>query len=1258
MSAKDPGMTQTGRQPASKFTPARISTIGSSSGRSSNEQPSVPPKNTGSPMYARATIRNLDSSAHVTTPVGVRPTRDAGVTAESSRNNRRSPESRSKSSQPRREYIYVSSDSSDAESDSGWSQVNADDEDDDVLDSMEVEELISRPQEQQEFSQQRTHIFSASSSSSVSTSPRKRRSHEGDNEGTSISHSARLKMQRTSTFPETKPPPAPPKRPFTKSATLPTLPFNSQSRTPAGPSTISRTTNQRGPIFDPESPFNGSVRPPPFEYAGDVHSIAHNPQIQTLMDNANLAWGTQYEIARGVSDGRWKWEDVTVDKINRLKGTNVEAAFKVEAVIKGREPKGLNAMDHKLWAELDREQDALIENNSRGLGLQGEWQGVDNWYGGRIQQVLSIQPTSDRNEPYRLQLEKMEMKKSHRFARFLGSRRLLRIKLAEEKQADMLSRSSFVLCGRVFVPFCIKDKAAFLVEIDQDYERRPSQSQCDHLRMSYMSFIDWYNPLKLNDKQNVSKWVARFDLGLSTSVPVLRFEPGNIFLIDDHYAPHKRGEKPGPELIYTDGCGFMNAAALAAIAARMNLSAIPAAIQGRVFGSKGVWTLHPTEPRENLACEPRIWVRDSQLKIKLTKDWIADPNTRHEPRTYVAKYRLSPSANIHPAHLIFDLVQPSRVFAPSRLSKHLILNLDYNHVPQQVIIDLMKNSLDELIQPFTQWHTADAMRLLWNAVNKSGNVTSGRLQKEAAGLSRALGLSRRPAEEVPDDGFRREEEDESEGESDGEAEDPGFPWVGSQSKAESRAESVMELLQAGFTPLNNEYVFNELKEIIKTALEKFIKEYRISVAESAEAFIIPDPCGVLGEREIHFKSSQPLKDTLEGFNPNVLTGDVLIYRNPCRLPTDVQKVVAVTHPSLADYSDVIVLPTKGPCSFASLLAGGDMDGDFAVCIFNQDIVRNFNPPASDLPIPQDFLASNFESQDTIPKIATINMELSAMAEAEAQLLLQQHLLSGSFNDKIWRYSNFHENAVYAYGYGDARSIRNAMMFNTILDSRKSGLVVKGDVYEQDVKQYGRILPPCMQSAKSNPVAGNPQYMKRETHEPFILEAIQKEGQELHDQRMYSYHIRAVDVSKKDPHLLQPWNNVNSINDVNIQNELKLIKAHVNEVHNKWSGFWSTTRGEGSGKSNSRLQVAAFRREFLEVPSGVQILKMLGRTDVLAASYAYKDKKGIFAFAVASAALCKIKAESQLVPMTHEFASVMTIPPAAVRMMKAKEAESD
>lgn len=38
--------------------------------------------------------------------------------------------------------------------------------------------------------------------------------------------------------------------------------------------------------------------------------IAHDGIAQKFMDANKLPWGVQYELARGVTKGMWKWDDV------------------------------------------------------------------------------------------------------------------------------------------------------------------------------------------------------------------------------------------------------------------------------------------------------------------------------------------------------------------------------------------------------------------------------------------------------------------------------------------------------------------------------------------------------------------------------------------------------------------------------------------------------------------------------------------------------------------------------------------------------------------------------------------------------------------------------------------------------------------------------------------------------------------------------------------------------------------------------------
>jgi hypothetical protein len=56
------------------------------------------------------------------------------------------------------------------------------------------------------------------------------------------------------------------------------------------------------------------------------------------------------------------------------------------------------------------------------------------------------------------------------------------------------------------------------------------------------------------------------------------------------------------------------------------------------------------------------------------------------------------------------------------------------------------------------------------------------------------------------------------------------------------------------------------------------------------AFIVPDETGTLAPGEIFYKSSRRNLVTPDGRDTDILLGDVLLTRHPCKLPTDVQKV--------------------------------------------------------------------------------------------------------------------------------------------------------------------------------------------------------------------------------------------------------------------------------------------------------------------------------------------------------------------------------
>ena len=79
-------------------------------------------------------------------------------------------------------------------------------------------------------------------------------------------------------------------------------------------------------------------------------TIAHSREVQRLMDLKRIPWGVQYEIARGVCAGRWSWDDVTAEKLEKMKTSNREDAPRVEHVILDTNtPRSAHAASLPLW---------------------------------------------------------------------------------------------------------------------------------------------------------------------------------------------------------------------------------------------------------------------------------------------------------------------------------------------------------------------------------------------------------------------------------------------------------------------------------------------------------------------------------------------------------------------------------------------------------------------------------------------------------------------------------------------------------------------------------------------------------------------------------------------------------------------------------------------------------------------------------------------------------------------------------------------
>ncbi|KIJ57547.1 hypothetical protein HYDPIDRAFT_171642, partial [Hydnomerulius pinastri MD-312] len=434
-----------------------------------------------------------------------------------------------------------------------------------------------------------------------------------------------------------------------------------------------------------------------------------------------------------------------------------------------------------------------------------------------------------------------------------------------------------------------------------------------------------------------------------------------------------------------------------------------------------MWLLHP-DPAEQVADGPgKIWIRDSQLKIKLR-----------------------PLNKLGRAQLTFDLLAPSRVTGPSRLSAQTLVNLSHNGVPHQVLKELMAEGLKDELHELTDWSQPHSMIAVWKAVERAGHVVMGRVRRQLAGQARALGLGQlRPLDDQAGD-----DSDEI----DGPEVTQALNTVGRKPHSGQPLtlhESTLELLQAGFHPLESDQLFKKLESILTLVLDDYVEKFHIPVSESCEAYIVPDPYGVLEEGEIHFRSSEMITNPTTGAQSDTITGDVLVSRNPTRLPSDVQKVKAVSHAKLANYFDVIVFPIKGKRSLASYLGGGDYDGDTVMLTWCKALVENFkSSPLTEAP---DDLTQAFERE--VEHVKDFDKRASRLSPKQAQENFQKVLLLGLAETRVGLYSKFHDAAVYENGYASQKAVRLAYMFTTCLDASKTGLRVKIPIFDQDRQQW-------------------------------------------------------------------------------------------------------------------------------------------------------------------------------------------------------------
>ncbi|KAG6899618.1 hypothetical protein C0993_008698, partial [Termitomyces sp. T159_Od127] len=723
--------------------------------------------------------------------------------------------------------------------------------------------------------------------------------------------------------------------------------------------------------------------------------IAYSEFVQK---QTNICSGVLYELARLITLNKISSEEITASHLLSLQGNNVESASKTVRVFfpdsvseTARDPAFTQeAAATSPWEELDKEEHALARDPYSGLGHSDI---IPGWYGGKIDFRGRLERNDDNS--YKIKLDRCTLGPSCRFSRRFGSTNILRIKVAHRQilhstKNDLgnFFRKAFVLWGSVFRAFYAKEGSVFFVKTNEKMINGEIIVNCSP-GLSLLDFLNYHNPLDYTENQNqsMSKWAARTALGLSNSMPGPLIEDHNITCQDDMTVSAEGSDM-------TDGCGTANRATCLAVSRTIGPESYSVAFQFRLKGLKGM-ALENIETSSN---EPlKVIARRSQVKIRY-------PSGHHDP--------------LDPTLRIIEILRLSYMRSPAAISAEIIINLSDNGVPSRIFVNLLKANLEDIVAVLTTWDGPDAMYNLWTAVERVGAVLHSRRAREAVGEARARGLN----------SYSNEDDDEDE---DGMKYDIGQErskaWWADQISGcpSSLEETVLVLLDAGFRPQDSPIVREKLKQVVKGAVNNRTCKYRYELTQSAIAFVVPDPCNVLAPDEIHIKSSRRNLHMQNDILTDIVLGEVLITRNPCKLPTDVRKVRAVEHPLLRSYTDVIVCSIQGHRRLLDFLAGGDYDGDTATVIWTPEIVEHFKNADEKYSKEPDGLDVCFTS-DHNEKVSDFLTRTSSLSPIEKTLAVQTYLL-GALRDPsvIGRYSTMHDNAVYHFGYSHPRTVKLA-----------------------------------------------------------------------------------------------------------------------------------------------------------------------------------------------------------------------------------------
>jgi RNA-dependent RNA polymerase len=257
----------------------------------------------------------------------------------------------------------------------------------------------------------------------------------------------------------------------------------------------------------------------------------------------------------------------------------------------------------------------------------------------------------------------------------------------------------------------------------------------------------------------------------------------------------------------------------------------------------------------------------------------------------------------------------------------------------------------------------------------------------------------------------------------------------------STISKIGSLLKYGFT-LDDPYIYRLLIVIRVKVLIELKARSRIFVPKGSLLMGVLDEYQLLKPRQVYIRT------TTHG----IITGKVVVAKNPCFHPGDIRVFEAVDIPELNHMINTIVFPSVGDRPHPNELSGSDLDGDLYHVTWEDEIINNvkgqYKPMNYDAPAPNDVGSVTMDHLFTFFTDYIENDNLGVIAN--------NHLAIADESDK---------------GVLDERCIRLAELHSIAVDYPKTGIKA---ILSPDLKT--KIKPDFMEkndkkSRKSTKVIG-------------------------------------------------------------------------------------------------------------------------------------------------------------------------------------------